>query len=116
MRNFETVPGAAGRPLEPFSVELVPNPDVITEAIAKNPYMLSIAFALEIGMDSESALDKMRRKGADFVVLNSVESIGASEADFAVYSKPGEAVISGRYTKEALAEALLALVEKEKSQ
>ena len=114
-RFRESYPDKIEKGLEPFSVELVPNPDVITEAINKNPDMLAVAFALEIGMDAESALEKMRRKGADFVVLNSVESIGAPEADFAVYSEPGDPVISGRYTKENLAEALLALVEEEKS-
>ena len=114
-RFRESYPDKIEKSLEPFSVELVPNPDVITEAIDKNPDMLAVAFALEIGMDAESALEKMRRKGADFVVLNSVESIGAPEADFAVYSGPGDPVISGRYTKENLAEALLSLVEEEKS-
>ncbi len=93
----------------------MPNPDVLTEATDKNPDMLAVAFALEVGMDAESALEKMRTKGADFVVLNSVEAMGALEADFAVYSGPGDPVISGRYTKEDLAEALLALVEEEKS-
>ncbi len=77
--------------------------------------MLAIAFALEIGMDAESALEKMRRKGADFVVLNSLEAMGAQEADFAVYSGPGDPVISGKYTKKDLAEALLAIIEEEKS-
>ena len=100
---------------EPFSVELVPNPDVLTEATDKNPDMLAVAFALEIGMDAESALEKMHRKGADFVVLNSIEAMGALEADFAVYSGPADPVISGRYTKEDLAEALLALIEEGKS-
>ena len=98
-----------------FSVELVPNPDVIAEATDKNSDMLAVAFALEVGMDAKSALEKMRKKGADFVVLNSLESIGAQEADFAVYSGPGDPVISGRYTKEDLAETLLALVEGGKS-
>ncbi len=114
-RFRESYPDKIEKSLESFSVELVPNPDVITEAIDKNPDMLAVAFALEIGMDAESALEKMRRKGAAFVVLHSIEAMGALEADFAVYSGPGDPVISGRYTKEDLAEALLALVEEEKS-
>ena len=40
---------------------------------------------------------------------------GAEEADFAVYSARGESVISGRYAKEDLAEALVDIIEKEKS-
>lgn len=98
----------------PFSVELVPNPDVLAEATAENPDMLAVAFALEVGMDVESALDKMSKKGADFVVLNSVEAMGALEADFAVYSGSGDPVISGRYTKDDMAEALVELIEKER--
>ncbi len=100
---------------EPFSVELVPTPDVLAEATGRNHDMLAVAFALEMEMDAESALKKMQSKGADFVVLNSVAAIGALKADFAVYSGPGKPVISGEYTKEDLAEALLALVEEEKS-
>ena len=100
---------------EPFSVELVPNPDVLAEATEKNPDMLAVAFALEMDMNEESALKKMRSKGADFVVLNSVEAIGALKVDFVVYSQTGEPVISGGYTKEDLAEALLALIEEGES-
>lgn len=114
-RFGKSYPDKIEKGCEPFSVELVPNPDIMTEAICKNQDMLAVAFALEIGMDAESALDKMRRKGADFVVLNSIEAMGALEADFAIYSGPGDPVISGRYTKENLAKALLALVEKGKS-
>ena len=114
-RFRESYPDKIEKGCEPFSVELVPNPDVIAEATNKNPGVLAVAFALEVGMDAKSALEKMRKKGADFVVLNSLESIGAQEADFAVYSGPGDPVISGRYTKEDLAETLLALVEGGKS-
>jgi phosphopantothenoylcysteine decarboxylase/phosphopantothenate--cysteine ligase len=114
-RFSKSYPDKIEKGREPFSVELVPNPDILSEATGKNPDMLAVAFALEVGMDTKSALEKMRRKGADFVVLNSLEAMGALEADFAVYSGPGDPVIFGRYTKQALAEALLALVEEEKS-
>lgn len=113
----EPFDGKIKKTREPLSIDLLPNPDILAEATHRNPDMLAVAFALEVGMDVESALKKMSEKGAHFVVLNSVEAMGAEEADFAVYPARGadEPVIAGRYTKEDLAEALVGLIERNKS-
>jgi phosphopantothenoylcysteine decarboxylase/phosphopantothenate--cysteine ligase len=113
-RPKNRLPGKPGKGTEISSVELVLNPDILAESTRQNPEMLAVAFALEAEMDTESALRKMESKGARMVVLNTIDAMGAHIADFAVYSREGEAVISGSRSKEELAEALLDLVERER--
>ena len=108
-------PGKPGKGTNISSVELVLNPDILAEATRRNPEMLAVAFALEAVMDAESAIRKMRNKGAHMVVLNTIDAMGAHIADFAVYSQKGDSVISGSRSKEELAEALFDIVEQEKS-
>ena len=114
-RPVECFEGKKEKGPEEFSLKLVRNPDILREATHRNPGAIAVAFALEAEMDVESALTKMKNKGAGFVVLNTVLSMGADEAEFAVYARPGEPLLSGEHSKGALAEAILDLVEREKS-
>jgi phosphopantothenoylcysteine decarboxylase/phosphopantothenate--cysteine ligase len=114
-RPKERRSGKPGKGTDISSMELVLNPDILAESTRRNPDMLAVAFALEAVMDAESAIRKMRDKGAHMVVLNTIDAMGAHIADFAVYSRKGDSVISGSRSKEELAEALLDIVEKEKS-
>ena len=114
-RPRERFHGKKDKGPEEFSLELVRNPDILRQATDRNPDITAIAFALETEMNVDSALEKMRNKGAGFVVLNTVRAMGADEAEFAVYSGPGEPLLSGKYSKKALAEAILDLLEREKS-
>lgn len=112
------------RPIERFSgklqktndmkLTLESNPDILRESTERNPGMIAIGFALEVDMDAASANRKMEEKGADLIVLNSVAAIGSEESDFEVFSRGGTKVFSGRYTKAALAEMLIDLLEKGK--
>jgi phosphopantothenoylcysteine decarboxylase/phosphopantothenate--cysteine ligase len=114
-RPKERFAGKISKETDTSSMELVLNPDILLEATSQNPDMLAVAFALEREMDVESALAKMKKKGAGLVVLNTVEAMGAYIADFAVYSRQGDPIVTGRRSKEELAESLLDLVEEEKS-
>ncbi len=114
-RPKDRLPGKADKGPEESSLALVRNPDILREATGANPELFAVAFALETEMDARSALEKMSSKGARMVVLNTIEAMGAGEARFAVYAGPGNPVISAELAKEELADALLALLEKEKS-
>ena len=114
-RPAERFEGKKDKGPEEFSLKLVRNPDILREATNKSPNTIAVAFALEAEMDVESALRKMKDKGAEFVVLNTIKAMGADEAECAVYAGPGEPLLSGKYSKRALAEAILNLVEREKS-
>ncbi|MDR0521810.1 MAG: phosphopantothenoylcysteine decarboxylase [Planctomycetaceae bacterium] len=88
-------------------------PDILASAgTIKRPEQWSIAFALETeqGQRPQRALEKMKRKNCDFVVLNSPESIGRAESSFYVFDAGGELRITFTGSKRAFAEELLRLV------
>lgn len=59
-------------------VELLSNPDIAADAGArKREGQILVGFALETDHAEENALDKMRRKNLDMIVLNSLEEKGA---------------------------------------
>ena len=58
-----------------FSINLVKNPDIAKEVgEKKSPNQKLIVFSLETNNDTERAVEKMKRKNADFCVFNSVEN------------------------------------------
>jgi len=56
----------------------------------KRPDQWSVAFALETGNGTVRALEKLKRKHCDFIVLNSPDSIGEDVASFQVFDATGE--------------------------
>ena len=63
---------------ERLTIELVPNPDILAYAGAhKKPGQVIVGFALETDHEMENAMDKLKRKKADMIVLNSLRDSGA---------------------------------------
>ncbi|NPA43035.1 MAG: bifunctional phosphopantothenoylcysteine decarboxylase/phosphopantothenate--cysteine ligase CoaBC [Chlorobi bacterium] len=63
---------------ERLHIELVPTPDILAYAGAhKRKDQKVIGFALETDNELENARDKLERKGADMIVLNSLREPGA---------------------------------------
>lgn len=59
-------------------LHLVKNPDILsTLGASKKPGQLLIGFALETNNEIENAKEKLRRKNADVIVLNSLNDKGA---------------------------------------
>lgn len=59
-------------------IELVSNPDISASAATlKRPDQVTVGFALETDDEEVNALDKLRRKKLDFIVLNSLRDKGA---------------------------------------
>lgn len=57
-----------------LSIELVPNQDIAADLAKKKKKQYLVCFSLETGDDEKRAAEKMREKGCDMMVLNSVES------------------------------------------
>ena len=76
----------------------------------KRPDQWSMAFALETENGTARALEKLRQKRCDYIVLNGPDAIGKDEAKFQVFDAAGtlRKVFCG--SKRLLAEALLRLV------
>lgn len=63
---------------ETLTLELVKNVDIAAElGKTKRPEQFSVGFALETENEQAHALDKLRRKNFDMVVLNSLRDAGA---------------------------------------
>ncbi len=63
---------------ERFALELEANPDILAWAAGhRRPGAVVVGFALETEHEIEHALDKLRRKGADLMVVNNPLEIGA---------------------------------------
>src|SRR5207245_1815577 len=57
---------------EGLNLTLIANSDIAAEASSVNPSAVHVGFALESGNLVERACEKMRRKGQDLVVANSI--------------------------------------------
>ncbi|MCL2005717.1 MAG: phosphopantothenoylcysteine decarboxylase [Planctomycetaceae bacterium] len=94
-----------------ISFQFTNTPDILAAlGKIKRSDQWSVAFALETGSGEAKALEKMRRKHCDFVVLNAPESIGRDEASFQIFDAMGERRIVFVGSKRVLAEKLLRLV------
>jgi phosphopantothenoylcysteine decarboxylase/phosphopantothenate--cysteine ligase len=61
-----------------YQLELIPNPDIAaTLGSMKTPRQTLIGFALETENEAAHALEKLKRKKLDFIVLNSLNDKGA---------------------------------------
>lgn len=63
---------------EQLNIRLVKNPDILyTLGHSKKPSQLVVGFALETNNELENAREKLNRKNADAIVLNSLNDPGA---------------------------------------
>jgi len=75
-----------------LSIELVPNQDVASNLARKKTKQFMICFSLETGDGEKRAAEKMKRKGCDMMVYNSVESALGKETSRISLLYPQEAV------------------------
>jgi len=102
---------------EAFSLELVPNPDILSEAVAaRRPGQVIVGFAAETGDAARKGAAKRRRKGADLLVANDVTEPGSgfgTDTNRVWLVGPGDDVEEWpRMSKRQVAERLLDRVEK----
>lgn len=65
----------------PLSLELTQTKDILLEAgKIKSPEQVLVGFALETNNEKQYALEKLQKKNADFIVLNSLKDKGAGFA------------------------------------
>ncbi len=97
-----------------WSVELVPNPDILAELAAGKGARIHIGFALQWERGEEAvrkAREKLAKKGLDWVVLNGPETLGREGGTYVLLGRTAAPRDLGRLPKEALAGALIDLIE-----
>ena len=94
------------------SLALVKNPDILATLTRAKGDRLVVAFALETGDGLRRAALKMRRKRADFVVLNDESSLNAPRTSVIILGSDGSRVRMANVSKLSVAKALVALLRR----
>jgi len=96
---------------EAFQISLTKTTDILAELGVKKNKQILIGFALETNNEEAHALDKLKRKNLDLIVLNSLNDEGAGFAGdqnkITIYNKLGNKTIYGLKPKMAVADDLL---------
>ncbi|MFN7172562.1 MAG: bifunctional phosphopantothenoylcysteine decarboxylase/phosphopantothenate--cysteine ligase CoaBC [Fimbriimonadaceae bacterium] len=98
------------------SVDLVPNPDVISE-LAKLCPGFTIGFAAQYGVDERTVLSKLERKGLFAIAVNDISradiGMGADYNELTLFTREGPVASSGKMGKLGCAFWLLQQVVQE---
>ncbi len=104
----ERIRGKIAKTGEPVSIEMIETDDVLAElGRMKNDHWV-IGFALEAHNPRENALQKLRAKNCDWIVLNAPTAIGAETNSVELIDRSGEVIQTWSGTKSAVAEKLIA--------
>lgn len=92
-------------------IKLKPTTDILAEmGKKKKPGQLLVGFALETDHEEENALAKLKRKNADFIVMNSMNDPGAtfghSTNKVTIYSLNGHRYTTPLLNKDKIAEII----------
>ena len=92
------------------TIDLIENVDILKEISHTKKNQLIMAFAAETSHDRESALNKLKDKGADILYLNDVSAgdiFGSETTHGEIFMKDGSSTKVSKTTKDTLANELL---------
>jgi phosphopantothenoylcysteine decarboxylase/phosphopantothenate--cysteine ligase len=101
------ISGKIAKTGDPISVEMIETDDVLAELGREKDGRWVVGFALEAENPRENALQKLRAKNCDIVVLNSPSAIGAEANNVELIDKSGKVLASVAGTKTEVAGTLL---------
>jgi len=99
------------RPKEdgPPVLSLEPTPDILKEVGKRKEGRLVIGFALEDTEGRSKALQKLKRKNMDYIVLNGPQNLGAPEGTYEIIDSKGAIWSLGKLAKTEFASVLVSL-------
>lgn len=95
-----------------LTVRFVPTTDILKELGDKKGGRVLVGFALEVGDGRAHAVQKLRRKNLDAIVLNDPRSFGGDRIKATLLEAGGGVVRFGRVTKRRLAVELVRWIER----
>jgi len=98
-----------GESQEFATIRLVRNPDILATLARRKGRRLVVGFALETGRGEARARAKLRRKGADYVVLNDAAALGAARTTVTILGRDRSRLHLAGRTKRAVAERIVRL-------
>lgn len=106
-RPRNRISGKIAKTGDPIAIEMIETDDVLAELGAGKQHRWVIGFALEATNARENALQKLRAKNCDCIVLNSPSAIGADENSVELIDASGGVVTTWSGTKSAVATELI---------
>jgi len=103
--------GKPRKPTGPFALRLRPTVDILGVLGRRKGRRVIVAFALEVQDPVRRAVEKMRQKRADAVVLNGPSAMGADRADATVIARDGVRIEMRNASKEQIAARIVRLAE-----
>lgn len=104
-------PGKMTKIGEPISIELIETDDVLAKLGKSRENHWVVGFALEAENARENALQKLRAKNCDIVVLNSPSAIGSDTNDVQILDDSGETLSHLIGAKAEIARELITWIE-----
>lgn len=109
-RPLERVAGKLSKTGGPITIEMIETDDVLADLGRQKEHRWVVGFALEAQNPRENALQKLRRKNCDMIVLNAPSAIGSEENQVEVIYDDETTVARLTGTKRDVADQLVAVI------
>ncbi len=106
-RPKDRIVGKLSKTGAPISFEMIETDDVLAELGHAKGDRWVVGFALEAQNPRENALQKLRRKNCDWIVLNAPSAIGAETNSVELLGQDGEVLANWSGSKQSVATALI---------
>ncbi|REJ73343.1 MAG: phosphopantothenoylcysteine decarboxylase [Planctomycetota bacterium] len=93
-----------------ITLEMIETDDVLAALGAKKEHRWVLGFALEAQNPHENALQKLRRKNCDWIVLNAPSAVGSDDNSVELIDPTGEIQAQWTGSKSAIARDLIAWI------
>jgi len=114
-RAAEATDGKRKRTGGEWLLELVENPDILNEIGGKKGDRVLVGFAVESDAPRRGALDKLKRKNLDFIVLNTPAAFGADVTSVDIIDRNENTTELRGVAKTEVARHILRLVEEKRA-
>lgn len=108
----QRVAGKMSKTGEPITIDLIETDDVLAGLGQKKNGRWIVGFALEATNSRENALQKLRAKNCDVVVLNGPSAIGSTTNSVELIDDSGQPIAGWSGPKETVARELLNWIER----
>lgn len=95
----------------PVTIEMIETDDVLAELGRQKAHRWVVGFALEAQNPRENALQKLRRKNCNWIVLNDPTAIGSETNSVELIEAPGNTVARWEGTKSQVARELVTFLQ-----
>lgn len=111
-RPLKAVQGKIQKTGQPIDIRLVETPDILASlGREKKPGQWLVGFALETDLAHSRALEKLRHKRCDLIVLNGISAVDADNSQAEVLDPSGAVVAILQGAKIAVAREIMHLIQ-----